>query len=148
MTNINSRTQIKCHLIAGSAYQSRMSLTVSVNEEIIYSTEQIDDEKLNLEFVASLPMTVTFKVGGKDISDTEVDDNGNIIRDKCVILDALCINGMWVKRWMLENKLVEFVADDGKKITHNYFGKNGLGKFAIPHTNLLEFWLDTMTVDQ
>lgn len=130
------------------AYQSRMGLTIVANNDLIYSTDQIDEEKLSFEFLVDLPLTLTFKVDGKNIGDTEVDAQGNIVRDKCVILNALSINGIWVKRWMLENKLIEFTDSNGEKTVHNYFGKNGTARFTIPYSDLLEFWLDTMTVDQ
>lgn len=148
MTNINHDVVIKCRLLSGEAHGTRMGLTVTANLSTVFQAQSLTCDTLDIEFVCDLPLTLQFRVDGKMPEDTEVDDQGNVIKDKCVILDALCINGIWVKKWMLENKVIRFVPDSGQQRINNYFGQNGLAIFTIPYTDMLEFWLDLMTVDQ
>ena len=147
MTNTNPEVKIKCRLRSGRAYGNRMGLTVIANSNLIYQSNQLCDDTLDLEFVSNLPLTLEFQVYGKTPGDTEVDHEGRILRDKCVILDGLSINDMWIKKWMLENKLISFCPDSARPRINNYFGQNGVASFNIPQSNLLEFWLDVMTVD-
>lgn len=148
MTNINCEVVIRCRLLSGQAYDSRMGLTIRANSDIIYQSQELTNDTVDLEFSHSLPLTVQFCVHGKIPEQTEVDHLGNVVRDKCVILDGFCINKMWVKKWMLENKLVQYFPDNGKPRINNYFGQDGVASVILPYDNLLEFWLDLLTVDQ
>lgn len=148
MTNTIHDVVIKCRLLSGEAYGTRMGLTVTANASTVFQAQSLTSDILDIEFTSKLPLTLQFRVDGKMPEDTEVDDQGNVIKDKCVILDALCINGIWIKKWMLENKTIVFVPDSGQQRINNYFGQNGTANFTIPYTDMLEFWLDLMTVDQ
>jgi hypothetical protein len=87
-------------------------------------------------------MLVEFEINGKLPNDTQVDSNGNIVQDKFIAVESMSVDGIWIKRWMLESRIFESAY--GKT---NYFGQNGIVQFQIPYSDIMQFWLDTVTVD-
>ena len=139
--------KIKMFLTSGQVYGHRMALTVNVNGICIFDSPEVSSDSIILQCTAKIPLTIEFAVGGKGLYATQVDSQGQIMSDTFVRLDALGIDGIWVKRWMLENKLIVFTDLNNQKHTTNYFGYNGTGTFIIHQTDLLEFWLDTMLIN-
>ena len=66
----------------------------------------------------------------------------NNLQDKFIVVESMSVDGIWIKRWMLESRIFESAL--GKT---NYFSQNGIAKFQIPYSDTMRFWLDTVTVD-
>jgi hypothetical protein len=131
---------------AGALDGEWMSLKISVDGRLLcdISDWQQQPREVNLEICP--PAVVNFSVSGKKKFDTKIDLDGNILQDKFIRVDSLCINGTWIKKYMMQSRVFDFTAEDGSKFQSNYFGSNGQARLVIPE-DLLEFWLD-LIVDQ
>ncbi len=141
MTNT---TTIKFRFKIGRYLNTTMSLKVQVNKEILLDVDQFLQDWHELEFSTTLPLTVEFETMGKMPGDTIVDNDGNILQDKFISIEQMSVDGIWIKQWILESKLFENTTSD---IKTNYLGQNGITRFQIPYSDIMQFWLDTITVD-
>lgn len=139
--------KILIDLSIGKVNNKAMTLSLYNHNHHLLSITEWKNNKEILEFDLNLPIELKFKTDGKHKFDTIVDDSGNIIADKFIRIDGICVDGRWIKTWMLEGKLIQFTENLGDTKISNYFGKNGIGMFSIPYEDLLEFWLETM-IDQ
>lgn len=138
MTN----TTVKLRFRIGYFQDQTMSMIVRANDQVVLDCEKFNTNHYDLEFQCSLPMLVEFEINGKLPNDTQVDSNGNIVQDKFIAVESMSVDGIWIKRWMLESRIFESAY--GKT---NYFGQNGIVQFQIPYSDIMQFWLDTVTVD-
>jgi len=145
MKNIH---QIKFYIRVSRLNHRAMGLVVRCNDVIAYSSPEVADDAFEINIESGLPLNVEFVTSGKRWNDTMVDQNGNIIQDKFLLIESMSVDGIWIKKWMIESRIFEFVGENGIQTRSNYFGTNGVGKFSIPHQDILEFWLDTLVVDQ
>ena len=119
-----------------------MSLIVRANNQTVLDCNQFSAPSHDLKFECSLPLVLEFETNGKSINDTLVDSQGLIIEDKFIVVESMSVGGVWIKRWMLESRVFE--SSLGKT---NYFSQNGIYQFQIPYSDIMRFWLDTVTVD-
>jgi hypothetical protein len=119
-----------------------MSLIIRANNQIVLDCNQFSTDFHDLEFQCLLPMVLEFETNGKSFEDTLVDDQGKILQDKFIVVESMSVDSIWIKRWMLG--LFENATSD---IKTNYFGQNGIARFQIPYSDIMQFWLDTVTVD-
>ncbi len=138
MTN----TTIKLRLRIGRYRGQSMSLIIRANNQIVLDCNQFSTDFHDLEFQCLLPMVLEFETNGKSFEDTLVDDQGKILQDKFIVVESMSVDSIWIKRWMLG--LFENATSD---IKTNYFGQNGIARFQIPYSDIMQFWLDTVTVD-
>jgi hypothetical protein len=125
-----------------------MTVRAYCNQRLVLdSAGQPDQTSIELDLVSSLPLHLEFWLTGKDVNDTKVGANGEILEDKCVVIENLSIDGIWLKRWYLESRAFSFWDTADLYRSTNYFGTNGRAEFRIDQLDLLEFWLDTMCVD-
>lgn len=99
------------------------------------------------QFDLMLPGRIFIDVCGKKPFDTEVDESGKIVSDKHVLVRSMALDGIWVKKWMMESRIWLFRDTEGLEKFTNYFGTNGRGIFSIDHADILDFWLDCQVVD-
>lgn len=140
--------QIKFCVQVGRLHGKAMGLVVTCNDAVVYDCQEVPNDVLELHIESSLPLEIRFETSGKKPDDTLVDDHGNILQDKFLLVDSMAIDDIWIKKWMLESRIFKFVSHSGHRSTSNYFGANGTGTFSIPHKDILDFWLDTLVVDQ
>lgn len=128
---------------SGTLENQGLDLTIFCNDSMVWQKTNITEELTPINLESFLPLTMMLQVSGKKHNDTLIGDATQILADKFLRVDYMCINRMWIKKWVIEKKL--FQSDFG---CSNYFGHNGLYYFRIPSTDILDFWIDTMTVDQ
>jgi len=138
MTN----TTVKLRFRIGHFQDQSMSMIVRVNDQVVLDCKKFNTDYHDLEFQCRLPMLVEFELDGKLPNDTRVDSHGNIVEDKCIAVESMSVDGIWIKRWMLESRIFESAW--GKT---NYFGQNGIVQFQIPYSDIMQFWLDTVIDD-
>lgn len=63
--------------------------------------------------------------GKNMMSDTIIDDQGKILRDKCVIIKQVSLDGFTIDRSYLEKRLALEIAPSGEICRSNYIGHNG-----------------------
>jgi hypothetical protein len=96
-------------------------MTVKINDSTITPT---DGEVYCYEQLINLPTEINLEFNGKDSNiDTIIDEGGNIIKDKHILIQEIKLNGMPVDPLYLERRLkLEY----GKQINYsNYIGFNG-----------------------
>jgi hypothetical protein len=96
-------------------------MTVKVDDSEITPT---DGEVYCYEKTITLPTKITLEFSGKNNNgDTIIDEAGNIVKDKCVIIKEIRLDNMPVEPLYLERRLkLEY----GEQINYsNYIGFNG-----------------------
>jgi len=121
-----------------------MSIAVYEQGHLLGSVQEWAANTARIDIVVEPPFVLEMQVSGKDQFDTQVDEQGNIIADKCLKIKGLAVDGIWIKSWLLESRVIEFVDLNGNVRHTNYLGQNGVAKFHMPQ-DALEFWLDTLT---
>lgn len=143
----NTSVEIKIQIFVGSLDNKSLGLKVYDQDHLIYQHKETDLETVRIEHRTQLPADLTFQVYGKGRHDTKIDQSGQILADKFLRVDALCVNGIWLKKWALESRIFQFQSDQGQSHTSNYWGFNGRAKLNLP-ADLLEFWLDLLTISE
>lgn len=141
-----SNSKFKIAFSAGHC-RGAMGLIVRSGQNFIAEFSSVPDHPWNVEFDVALPVRLTFEVWGKDMHDTLVDDRGGILQDKFVRIDGLMIDRVWVKKWLLESRLIQFYPTGDTMVLTNYLGKNGQAVLEITHDNSLDFMLDLTASD-
>lgn len=87
------KSTLEINLEANASYDNP-EFKVSLNDEILYNDKINGSHKIVLEFKNSLDKkTLKFEMSNKSASDTIVDSNGNIIKDKNIIFKSVIIDG-------------------------------------------------------
>jgi len=125
-----------------------MTVRTYCNQRLVLdSSDPGHGTRIELDVIAQLPLHLEFWLTGKHQHDTKVGADGEILEDKCVVIEHFGIDGIWLKRWYLESRAFSFWDGAGQHRCTNYFGSNGRAEFRIDQQDLLQFWLDTMCVD-
>lgn len=143
----NTKINVNVCITVGALHGRSLEMTVYDGDRVVHRHLDTDIHDVRLKLNCSLPSEILFKISGKAADDTLIDDNGTILADKFLRVDALCINGIWVKKWTLESSIFQFQGDRGECHRSNYWGLNGQSRLSLPQ-DLLEFWLDMLTLDQ
>lgn len=99
--------------------------TLQPTEGTIYCYEQ----------TITLPCTVHLDFFGKNINqDTEVDSNGNILRDKHVLLKELRLDNIPVEPLYLKRRLC--LVNDQETVYSDYIGFNGRMSINLDQSNV------------
>lgn len=125
-----------------------MSMSVFRDDTMIARITDWPDDKCRLELEIDIPCKLHIRVDGKGLYDTLVDPDGNILSDKFVKIEGIALDKIWIKKWMLESKILDFRADNGSISTSNYLSTNGTATMNIPYKDPLECWLEILALDQ
>jgi hypothetical protein len=148
MKNTNP-IRVRLGMRVGRYRGESMSMLIKANDTVIveYTENEISGDRLTIDFECAAPMILDIEVNGKNVNDTMVGPSGEILEDKCVVVENMSVDRIWLKKWYLESRAFEFQHNTGTNQNTNYFGQNGRARFRIHTEDLLEFWLDTMCVD-
>jgi hypothetical protein len=114
-----------------------MAVEGILNDNIL--TANIDNPKLNFQNLL-LPAQLKIKFLGKTFGkDTEVDSNGNIIKDMYVKIIEIKVDNLIIPKWVIEKKLF-YVTETGETLNTSYIGFNGTMNFDIPENNSFAFY--------
>lgn len=104
----------------------------------------VDSETDIVEFDCDLPGQIVISVAGKGQYDTEVNDQGIILSDKFVRVDAVSVDRMILPKYIVESKLFCFVPDqkDLPTAPTNYFAYNGKASINIPNSDSFSYLLE------
>jgi hypothetical protein len=96
-------------------------MTVKIHDSSITPT---DGEVYCYEQMITLPTQLDLEFGGKDSNnDTIIDKDGNIIKDKYVLITEIRLDGMMIEPLYLQRRLkLEY---NGQVNYSNYIGLNG-----------------------
>ena len=145
----NTKISLDLMIRMGQYQNTFMGLQVWANDDRVLSrpagTGLATSERLEIQ--TQVPLVLKIQVDGKHRDDTMVGESGEILEDKCVVVEGLAVDGIWLKKWYLESRAFDFRDHQGLCRSTNYFGTNGEATFRITTLDLLDFWLETMCVD-
>lgn len=92
-----------------------------------------------------LPSKIILEVSGKNKNDTVVDAHGNIVKDKCIIIENVYVDGLspninFLKKWP---RLMAGGKGSNKIVYSNYFGFNGIVELEFEGANVFQWLLRT-----
>lgn len=96
-------------------------MTVKINDTVLSG---VNNEVQCYEKLITLPDSVTLEFSGKNqTTDTILDGDQNIIKDKHILIKEIRLDNMPVERLYLERRLK--LEHDNKVVYSNYIGFNG-----------------------
>jgi len=116
--------------------QKSMSITF-INNDLTDTIKHLDEGEYTYKTKIEFPTKFMIKVAGKGPTDTQIDDQGNIINDMFIKLtnvtvDGLSCNTEYVYRTNLHT-------DSGQVVQSNYWGFNGYVELNFDYANSF-FW--------
>jgi hypothetical protein len=139
-TNLNNSVSIE--VIGNGINGQGLDLTIKVNNEVIEEISSLTDQRL-VTFYKSYPMLIELVVNGKQLTDTQIDQDGNIIKDKHILVSKLLLAGVPVKKWLLE----QYVVSCDNQNT-NYLGFNGIAKIHLPKKDAFDNHLHLISLNK
>jgi len=97
-----------------------------------------------LSYTTEFPSIFTLDISGKGVSDTIIDDDGNIIKDKFISVSTLVVDNLRVSQHLL-SKIFELTTPDNQRIVSHYWGFNGTVKLDMNASDALEWHLKTQS---
>lgn len=114
---------------------------------IVDNTTISPDENGKATYIANItfPCKIIMHVNGKTKYDTIQDNQGNIIKDKCIILNHVDVDGIkpdtnFLKKWP---RISVNGAGSNQIVYSNYFGFNGIVELEFEGKNLFQWLLRT-----
>jgi hypothetical protein len=135
----NNLSQFRLIFSADSTTDDYMNLAVSVDGQSKFGPA-VCDKRLVVEFESTLPCQIQIDVSGKNYLNTQIDENGNIVKDTYIRLDSVFIDRMPIKKWFLESKFLKFYTEN-QTLTSNYFGFNGRAVVDISYADSFTYLL-------
>jgi hypothetical protein len=115
------------------------SMFVEADTDYIKAFANINSPNLNI-FKVQLPTKLKIKFSGKRLGkDTQIDDNGNIIKDMYVKITGIQLDNLVIPDWIIQKKL-SYITEAGELIRTSYIGFNGVMDFSIPENNIFSFY--------
>lgn len=106
-------------------YNGTMCLTVYVNDQQIAHYDSFDSEHLDLDVDINLPCRLRFVVGNKNSNtDTQVDEAGQILADKFIVLEKLSLGRVAVPPYKLRT-ICCYTRDTGETCRESFWSHNG-----------------------
>ena len=103
--------------------QGTMSLLVHANDKLVLDQPAFGVDSFELDIATEFPCRLQFAVGNKGTTDTQIDSNGTIIADKCIVLEKLLLGQVEIPTHQLQS-ICQYTTDNGVKYD-NYWGSNG-----------------------
>lgn len=110
-----------------------MSMIVN-NNGVLTTLENLQEGIFVYQDYLRFPSTFSISVAGKGPLDTQVDDQGNIIKDKYIKLNNIEVDGLNCDPYYLYQKIV-LNSVDGQIVTSNYWGFNGVVNLNFSESN-------------
>jgi len=118
-------------------FNGSMSASFFTAQKMLQKTTVLKHGDHIFDFDIDLPCTLNVLVNGKDNSkDTVVDDKGNILEDKFIRIDKICLDNKPLNDNALP-KFCKLVTNDSKTIVSNYIGFNGMVSLDLNYSDSL-----------
>jgi putative lipoic acid-binding regulatory protein len=117
--------------------QKSMSITF-VNNDLPQTIEHLDEGEYTYKTKIEFPTKFIIKVAGKGPRDTQIDDQGNILKDMCIKLTNITVDGLSCSPEYVYHHIT-LHTDSGQVVQSNYWGFNGYVELNFDYTNSF-FW--------
>lgn len=107
----------------------------------IYTGENLPDGPVRIDCEINWPTTINIVTSNKHPTDTEVDVNGNIVKDKSIEVVGMSINNFPIHQDLID-KLFICQREESSTITNeNWWGFNGKIKITFDQPNPMRYML-------
>jgi hypothetical protein len=126
-------------------YNGTMNMLIYADNQLIASYMEHTQERFELDIDIVLPCRLRFVLTGKNMdTDTQIDEQGRITADKCVVLERFYLNKVEIPTHKLQASCT-YTTDHG--IIHEiYWGFNGEVVIDFPYQNAVEWHLRSLMV--
>ena len=114
-----------------------MSLTF-LNNDKIETFQQLDQGVFIYKTDIEFPAKFSIQVSGKGPNDTEVDEQGNVVKDMCIKLTDINVDGLGCHHVYI-HKFINLITASGEQVQTNYWGFNGQVDLDFNYPNSF-FW--------
>lgn len=128
----------QCNLLVDFRFNSVQDSSMTVKILTFDSIEEFSviNDVVKFKKNINLPTKVQIEFFGKNMNlDTVLDNNGNIIADKNVIIENIFLDNIPIPNWCL-SKFICLVTTENQKIYTNYIGHNGFVKLDFCHSDV------------
>jgi len=107
----------------------------------IYTGENLADGPLCINCLIEWPTTVNIITSNKTPDDVEIDDGGNIIKDKSIEVTGILINNFPMHQDLIDKLFICQHAGSANITNENWWGFNGNIKIIFDHANPMRYML-------
>lgn len=118
----------------GSIYDEYMKLKI-LHNDVTYNVMPDSNGFAKFTINLSLPDKIRLLISNKMPTDTQVDINGAIIKDKYIQIQSAAIDGFNLNHVFLHKKLT-LITNKNTHVVSNYFGFNGIVDIRFNETNV------------
>ena len=121
-----------------------MQVVLSNNNKQVHVHPMLVNEKhtATAEIHVRLPTEIVLKFTGKNYHNgTVIDQQGNILKDICIKIKNMRLDGLLVDQYYLQQRLI-LVDDTGTEWIGPYIGRNGIMKIALQEDNIFSQFID------
>ena len=114
-----------------------MSMTFD-NAGVIESFDNLPDGEFVYQTTVNFPADFAIRLAGKEPGDTQVDSNGNIVKDKYIKIVNIEVDGLPCRQHYVHQNITLHTADNQEIVT-SYWGFNGTVTLDFSEANSF-FW--------
>ena len=118
-----------------------MKIEIFDQTQPIYTGENLLDGPLRINCLIDWPTTVNITTSNKTPSDTKIDNNGNILRDKSIEVTGILINNFPVHQDLIDKLFICQHVGSSDITNENWWGFNGNIKIIFDHANPMRYML-------
>jgi hypothetical protein len=123
-------------------YNGSMHVDILDQQQLLYSGQNLKEGILNISIEVTWPTQLTIITSNKHDTDTENDDDGNIIGDKSIEVTGILINNFPIQIDLVD-QLFNCQWHNSKEVTHeNYLGLNGTVTIDFDKANPMRYFLE------
>jgi hypothetical protein len=117
-------------------------LTIDREQIDVWPTLANEKYTATIEAGIKLPALISLEFSGKNYNtDTVIDQQGNILKDICIKIKNMRLDGLSVDQYYLQQRLI-LIDDTGIEWIGPYIGRNGIMQIAFKENNIFSQFID------
>jgi hypothetical protein len=118
-----------------------MKIEIFDQDALVYTGENLTDGALTIDCIINWPTTVNIITSNKQTNDMEIDDSGQVIRDKSIEVTGLSLNNFPIHQDLIDTLFI-CQREGSSEITHeNWWGFNGRIQIQFDQHNPMRYML-------
>jgi hypothetical protein len=118
-----------------------LNIQIFDQTDLIYTGQDLEEGLLRIDCAIDWPTTVNIITSNKGPNDTEVDTNGNIIRDKSIEVTGVLINNFPIHQDLIDKLFICQRAGSAGITNENWWGFNGTIKIVFDQLTPMRYML-------
>jgi hypothetical protein len=118
-----------------------MSVQISDHTGVRYFNDSFDPGSIAITCCIAWPTCVTIELGNKNSADTVIDNDGRVVANKAIEIDAILINRFPVQYELMESQF-DCTHQGSDTVTHeNFWGFNGQVRMVFDQPSPMHYML-------